>query len=540
MKGHVFPFDLEGEVTLLDGAPTSMPWSVNAEDCGLALAAYLLGDEDASEPPSSEDLRNQIDALLPQSARWLVRALALHARPLPRRAAEQLADARAVASGLRLGLVHETRAGLITDGGWVRWARHGVERFERQRIHLELARWFAQMSRDHEFEGGLPVLEAHRHFLAAGEFEQAQRFVRYGVALMVDRARRLSRSKEYAQAGRLYETILTGARQDGWPIGSKLRGYATHYLHFNRARGERETLEDTERGYRDALGDWPGNALFWSRLVRTQCYLGRRAAALSTLEQARGAVNEHPLKQTFLVARTVKGLLRRAKNDDETCERIVDALSIWGDYEPHTEMDESVADELRRHLGSGWKAGRLTVGNDARPLVFTRALLVKVERLSKDWLASIRELDTQGRAHTPLASLRELVNILRRDAERLLHAFTHELDAETRLLKRRLLGAIDVAASQLDAKGEGSTWVLGDLEDRDGRLWLRSEGNFDFVFEISESVAREGLRHDRPYFARVATESSGRPVGPALELAVGSGRNEDEVWQEWLRRLAGE
>lgn len=538
-KDIAVPFDLEDVVTLHDGAPQAGPWDAEAEDRGLWLASYLLGAREGSvELPSSDDLRSQIDGLLPRSTRGLLRALALHARPLPRSAAEQLADARAIASGIRLGLVHETPAGFVADGGWTAWAWHGLERPIRQRVHLELAQWFARSSHDQLHRGGLHVLEAHRHFLAAGEVEQAQGFVRYGVALMIDQARRLSRSGRYGPAGRLYETVLVGAHREGWPIGSKLRGYATHYLHFNRARDERESFEATEAGYRAALEDWPGNALFWSRLVRTQCYVGRRAAALSTLERAEHEVSPYPLKETVLVARTVRGLLRRAKAEEKN-ERLVDALVVWGDYRPDSETAEEVAHDLRRQLDSGWMSSRLTVGRDAGPLVFTRELLVRIEQLSADWLASVRELEVWGRGSSPLDALAALTTCIGQEAEQLLHAFTHELDAVKRLRKRRLLGAIDVIASRLDAAGEPFTWVFGDLEHREGRSWLRTGGSLDLSFEIPESVAQAGLRRDRPYFARVATGPSGHPSGPVLELEPGTGRTEDEVWEEWRRRLAG-
>jgi hypothetical protein len=45
------------------------------------------------------------------------------------------------------------------------------------------------------------------------------------------------------------------------------------------------------------------------------------------------------------------------------------------------------------------------------------------------------------------------------------------------------------------------------------------------------------LPEAEPRLARVRAGAAGEPVGPVLELGEPLGRDPDQIWAEWLRRL---
>jgi len=68
------------------------------------------------------------------------------------------------------------------------------------------------------------------------------------------------------------------------PVGRRVKAYIRHYRHYahvNRGHADTEPSAETERGYEQVLTDWPENALFWSRLIRTRVYRNDLSDALS-------------------------------------------------------------------------------------------------------------------------------------------------------------------------------------------------------------------------------------------------------------------
>lgn len=334
----------------------------------------------------------------------------------------------------------------------------------------------------------------------------------------------------------------------------RLRGYARHYLHYNRGYGQLESQAATERGYRGALSDWPGNALFWSRLVRVVCFQDRPATALADLEAAQDAVGDHPQKQTVLVARTVRGLLDK--------DRLVDAVRIWGDYSADTPYAMEVEQRLHTALEAGWQIRRLVLDPE-QPLVFVRPVEVRVARGGERWSAEFRGLRAFGYGQTPLEALQALVRTAREEVAALVRAYTSDLAAGDRLRKRLLLGVVDVRASAIDASPLDSYWYCGFLvRDREGAIWFRTAGERDLWFEVPSGLGIDVLEpqprstgdslfgllfepdlkpvvvDELPHLARVATDAQGAPTGPVIELRPGFRGSEEELWEEWRRLVA--
>lgn len=492
--------------------------SVARRQTDLALTAFALGDQDAlDEPRSVDEQRRAIGDLLGRDARQVMAATALHGRPLPWQVAVEIGggQVRAIETLIRLRLCHEvTGAGLIADRDWTVWFERELALAERNRIHQRLATSFTQLAAPDQ--PGLAVLEAHRHFVAAGMLADARRFIRYGVIQLVDVARQLSRQSAWADAAQIYQDVLTSCETMQWPLGRRSRGYVRHYLHFNRARAQIEDLDATAEGYGAALDDWPENALFWSRLARAEFYRGNGERGMAVLERAWNQVGDHSLKATVLIARTVRGLLEQSKSSEEQ-QLVSAAVRVWGDYVPDTENADDVLGLLHSRMDRGWLVARLDC---EAPVHFTRPVLLRIQSLADGtWQAELPDLDTPARGRSPQRAIEALNRALRTEVDALLRAFTHQLDGATRFRKRILLGAVDVVASQLDARASKSAWVMGDVERRpDGSMWLHTGGGFDLWFEIPADVAAGWTPSDGPHFARVEAGPSGEPRGPVLEL----------------------
>jgi len=500
----------------------------------LALAARALGDdEDEVASLGAGELGPRVYELLPAPAARLVRWLAVHGRELSRAHLPPDTQPRTVQLGLDLGLWVEFPSGLALDDEWASRVREGLPRETREGIHAALASRFLEDFRPGDetaSKAGLSVLEAHRHFVAAGDLEQARECWRYGGALLVEAARQRSIARDYKQASSIYAAVLGATERGELPMPTRLRGYTRHYLHFNRAHGKLEDLPATERGYRRALEEWSGNALFWSRLVRVLCYQDNLGAALNALQDAMQRVPSHWEKKTILIARTVRGLLDRDGP-------LVDAVRIWGDYQPETAVAEDVADRLRRALEAGWSATRLALDANA-PLVFSRPVELRVTRRGSRWVAEFRALAITADAGSPEAALRALVDRVRSETAALVRAYSPDLSPSDRLRKRSLLGIVDIVASRVGGERLDSYWVFGRLERCEGQLWLRTSGERDLRFEVPSELVSDVVVNDHVRLAKVATDEDGTPTGPVLVLEEGFRGSDEELWDEWRRLMS--
>lgn len=541
------PESRDKPVELVNGAvrPTTLWHSLrrDPEAYELALAALALVGGGALDlvdyeadlcAMSADELRSEVVERLPSGTRRLLTRLALHGRPFPVSALPEGVTDTGLSTGADLGLWHQVGDTLLVADGWMRWVQRFLAPEVRRNIHIELALGWARDVRPADPAAGhaaLALLEAHRHFVAAGEWARAREFARYGAALLVDAARERSLAGDYTTAARTYELVVGMESSAQLKLPARLRAYARHYLHFNRAQ-EVPALEDpasTEDGYRAALRDWPENALFWSRLVRTVFYQDRPAAALALLSEASAAVPKHPAKETILVARTTRGLLRK--------DRPLEAALAWADHEPESPFEREVEEQLTRRLAGGWSTSHLALP-DAEPLWFVRPVDVRVTCAGARWTAELRGASIWAVGESPVAALRALVDQVRSEVAQLVATYTSDIPPNLRLRKQVLLGVIDVPASRLDAVHLESYWVYGTFEREDGKLWLRTGGARDVRYEVPEGLVG-GAVDNWPHLARVkADPQTGAPSGPVLEVAPAFRGTDKDLWREWRGRLS--
>jgi tetratricopeptide (TPR) repeat protein len=531
------PVPREPPVQLVNGAiqdtrPLLAHLGADGASYALGLAVLALGcAQDEVLALTETGLRARLWELLPPSTRTLLLRLGLHDRPLRRDHLPPDITPEAVALGADLGLWSTDGADLQVEAGWAEALRQSLPGELVRQAHLELAESFLRDFRlgdDSAWAAGVSVLEAHRHLVEAGELERARHCWHFGVPLVVEAARRRSLDHRFADAAKLYEAVVGAIDRREVVAPSRLCGYARHYLHYNRAHGRLEDRQATERGYRAALRDWPENALFWSRLVRVEFYLDRPAQALADLAQAQQVVEEHPQKQTFLVARTVRGLLDHG--------RFVEAVQTWATYLPDTFYAREIEGDLARALAKGWAVERLLLDSDA-PLIFTRPLQLQLLRAGGRWSAEVPELACFAEGGTPLDALRGLVTRVREDCATLVRSYTHTLPLQERMRKRLLLGAVDIVASRVDAAAPREWWMMGHLERDDcGRLWLKAGGARAERYEVPAELVE--VVDDLPHLARVDADASGAPRGPVRLLLPGFRGSEEDLWRAWRARVA--
>lgn len=529
-------------IHLQNGA--AQPSSVRWEECAdvrtleLALALEALGVEPVEGAEiigglNAVSLRERLWDALPERALALLKALALHGRPMPLDVLSRAPAYQEEAFDLGLSLaLWRTRAGrVVVDPGWTDWCALTLARSEQQEIHRTLAEVFVcEVSPDDSSSrlAGLSVIEAHRHLLLIGDFERAFQHARYGMEMVIGIARDLSKNQELATAARLYERVLTKPEL----LPAHLRGYARHYLHYNRAheRPELEPVMATARGYEESLRDWPENAIFWSRAVRAWYVAGEAVKARECLQRARGQVPEHRDRDTRLIARTARRLAELGF--------LLDAIDIWGDYLPDTMRAAEDEKRLLALLEEGWEASTIEVPG-VMPLVLLRRERFKIIQQQDGFRFVAEHLGRSARCGTPIESARAFVKTVSDEVRALLSALDRDLDDDQRERKRILLSRVDVIASRLDAPSSATTWVYGKLERGEhGALWLVTVDNLAARYEIPVELAASLVVGDHTWLAEVEAGLSGMPRGPVRALDKLPRSDPETVRRRWRERLA--
>ncbi len=340
-------------VRLMNGAPRAA--SVSWEDVGdsatyrLALALQALGARTV-EPIEATALRERIWDLVAESVRTVLRWLAVHGRPIARSLVERWPDvsSEGIERGLSLGLWSERAGALALDDGWVEWYDRAAPATRVRELHRQLAA--SMIAREDRAPSPTETHQLFRHLLASGDADQAWSRSMYGVELLVEHARALSESRQFEQAATLYQRLLDREALDG-----RLRAYALHYLHFNRAhaRPELESVAQTAAGYREATEGWPDNALFWSRAIRASVLADERDAARSAMRRAAEVVPPHDDRGARLYARTARRLV--------DLQRPMDAIELLGDYRPDSERAWEDFNAMCAKLAAGWMVSSLAV-----------------------------------------------------------------------------------------------------------------------------------------------------------------------------------
>jgi hypothetical protein len=293
----------------------------------------------------------------------------------------------------------------------------------------------------------------------------------------------------------------------------------------SRAKSQREPLVATVRGYSEALELWPENALFWSRLALAQFHQHQAAEAERTLDRAHAIVPRHPEKETTLRSRTVRKLVARGA--------VVEALRVWGDYQPVTQKDREAHNALLLAGERGWRASTL-FANGVPLTVLRREVQLRLSKIGSDYCVEIPDLDVRARAPTPAVGLEKAVGSLREEVQRLIRALPHTLSAAERLRKGMLLGLVDPVTSGLLEGVSAPVWVLGKLVQDGDRLWLEVHEDQRYEVPPSLRVPADG----RPHFAQMTAGDAGQPVAPMLKLeAIGSDQPE-AVLEAWSKRMS--
>lgn len=524
-------------------------WKTVGGDLGRFRLVMALAQIEQSPPDArvgrEDRLLEAIWAALTGSQREALGLLAIHGRPLP--------DAiwQALPSPLSPSVISQVRSltSIIGSDGRSLWLEGPARRFvearlspeERIHAHLCLAAAFAGELRGDEPNGWLKAasfIEAERHYAAAGQPDRALLFARYGVALLLDLARERSRlgrfqQSEYGAAAAIYESILNLPERR---IGPRAWAYAKHYLHYNRYKAKPalvEPVSKTEAGYRASVERWPENALFWSRLALTQFLQGERGRALSTLKEARERIPAHRRKEWYLRCRTVQHLLRFEP------PHVVDALHVWEHYEARDHSEKEAEEELYAALSRGFTAAVLEAP-DVPVVHLHREIKVTITRAGKGFSCTLEELYVSARADTPLAAFSAAVRKLREETDRFRRALTHTLDPAARAQKQRLLGSVDIVASRLLGEVPETTWILGKVTaEQDGSMVVREVGSSarTFAFDAADALDPSLVPDTHPRLVRVRTGTAGEPIGPVVELGEPLGRNPEQLWAEWRKRL---
>ncbi len=513
-------------------------WPAAQHDQGryaVALTALALGaNRDEVREAERAGLHALVWRWLPHALREVVERLAVHQRPLDSTVGGVPQDTRRL--GHTLGLWSQVGAGLASDDDWLGWVRARISPPRQQALHLKLAEAFAarfQLDDPSVGAAGQHVLEAHRHFVGAGEFERARQYARYGAATLIEAARQYSHDHQFKTAAHLYEMSLALDGSTHRVMPRRVRAYAKHYLHFNRAHGRLERYRTTAEGYKDALEDWNENALFWSRYVRVLCYDDRLGAALSALKEAKQAVPDQQLKDTVLTARTVRGLVSHG--------RLAEAIGVWGDYEPVSPLGDEAYSALSAALDRGWMTRHLVAGPScSEQLIFLRDVEVRVRRVRRRdrWTAEFVMLNLSAQGETPVDAVSKLIATTRQTVRELVRAYTPDLQPESRFQKRRLLGQVDLVRSQLGGEPAQGAWVLGQLtRGDDGLLWLRTVGSRDLWFEIPTSLQQALVVDQLLHLAKVDTDVNGVAVGPVLKLDADTPLSDEELTAQWQKSV---
>ncbi|WP_437623176.1 tetratricopeptide repeat protein [Sorangium sp. So ce1151] len=524
-------------------------WKSVGGDLGRFRLAMALAQIEQSPPDArvgrEDRLLEAIWAALPGSQREVLGLLAIHGRPL----ADEVWQA--LPSPLSPSVISQVRSmtAIVGSDGRSLWLEGPARRFaearlspeERVHAHLCLAAAFAGELRGDEpnvWSKAASLVEAERHYAAAGQPDRALLFARYGVALLLDLARKRSllgrfQQSEYDAAAAIYESILNLPEHR---IGPRAWAYAKHYLHYNRYKAKPalvEPVSKTEAGYRASVERWPENALFWSRLALTQFLQGERGRALSTLKEARAKVPAHRRKEWYLRCRTVQHLLRFEP------PHVVDALHVWEHYEARDHSEAEAKEELYAALSRGFSAALLEAP-DVPTVHLHREIKVTIPRTGKGFSCTLEELYVSARADTPLAALAAAIRKLRDETDRFRRALTHTLDPAARAQKQRLLGSVDIVASRLLGEIPESTWILGKvIADQDGSMVVREVGASarTFTLGLADALEPSLLPDTHPRLVCVRTGAAGEPVGPVVELGEPLGRNPERLWAEWRKRL---
>lgn len=467
-------------------------------------------------------------AALPVVLQQALSLLAVHGRPLALSIFNQLSGEQGPLlskEALRTLLAESDDRYIWLYSPWRPWILGQLPATEQQALHQSLGNAFAASVK----QGGDPdrralhVVEAHRHFLAVPDLAEARKLARYGVGLLLEHGRALSREERFTDSIKVYEAALEVIPAlKGELLGRRARAYAVHYLHYNRFRANAELIPETEKGYQEAVNEWPEHALFWSRLAMCRFTMGDVERAFTTLDEAHARVPRHRAKAAVLVVRTVNRLLRSG--------RIQEALLVWGDYRP-VGLEQLNELGLLSALKAGWETHCLRTRGQR--VYFYRPLKVRVDRVDGTYVCEVPECAFSRQGLFPAEAVDNVITGLRTEALSLHRRLSHTLSEEERERKGRILGLVDLIQSGLLSPLRPTTRLLGRLESHKEGLRFQAFGTGAGSFALAGDLAPSNVEPHQLYYALVSNGAAGEPVGPVQALEPVVDRPADGLWREW-------
>lgn len=367
------------------------------------------------------------------------------------------------------------------------------------------------------------VLRAHALFVELGDMTLAERTAALHVHGLVDLARRTSLNERHAEAWRQYDGLLRMMESGPWStgdrVGRRLLSYVRHYRSRDGALAG--ALDDAAclAEYRQALADWPENALWHQRVIEALIRLGRPIEATQAVQDAYERVESHPRRDELLRVRPAATALRSGLPllSIELIERVLD---LPADLYPEI-ADGGKALRLRWEEGFGLSELPFheEPGDAEGCLVFHAPIKVNLRQTGGSWAARLHGLAIDARAERPRGAIEALARHLAGETRRLVSTPSSNLGVKDVRLKGRLLSIVDALNSDVGLDHAAERWIVGRIVGNELVPTMRHLP----PIEIPEALlpeSTEGL-----YLARVPVHRDGSASGPATKLEpAGSGR----------------
>ncbi len=431
------------------------------------LSANADGELDSA---SVDDLADAVLEALPGDLRRVTELLAVHDRPVSNSILFAVRPtAEALKHGRDLGVMECSRDTTWLHSPLAIAARRALGARAHE-LHLRWGNSLAAMARQDASPS--TVLEAHRHLVAAGVFQAAREFARFGAEVLIDGAREASLAERWDQAIEGYDAALSLT-----PHQPRARAYARHYLHYNRYRAEREDLLTTLKGYECALDDWQDNALFWSRRIGALVQAEKLSDALDAMDRAYATVPKHPQRDRYLRVRTVEHRMER--------RQWLAALALWQDQAPLDVIQHDVVERLHGALAAGVSVNRLWIDH-APPVILTECVRLRVFQRNTGYIAVVPGFRSAGTSST--AAVYQLIEDVR-------SAWGSSSPCALRSLANgawekhyQRLGRTVGEDATPEARQELATWWSDQCND--GIRWIVSRVRSEWHAEVMDAVTR--------------------------------------------------
>lgn len=353
------------------------------------------------------------------------------------------------------------------------------------------------------------IFVAHRLFVRLGDFDSAARTARFHQGGLIALARQVSVDGQWDEARRLYERILPMLPEPTSEPGRRTRSYVVQYMGYNGHRARTLPNGEVLSAYEESTDLWSDNALWWKRRLCLLIELGRLDEFRAQLAVADDKVPAHKRKDGLLKIPAAKKALEAGE-----------AMLSLELLEQANTAEDPDGDSRRAELEERWRKGVDLDRLDAGPIsvVLHRPSPIQLRRIhDTKWQA--RWLDRSVTSSTSTDAIRALAEETCRHVRRLVETPTHLLDDREVFEKGRMIGEVDLGASELGLWAARERWLLGRRSDDVFRPTQR---------ELNPIPLPQALRGDDVglFFARVPVTSDGLPSGPVEDLvAAGSGRS---------------